>query len=98
MRNIVAFLALAAGVAHAMAADGKSTYDKVCSKCHRTGIDGAPKVSDKAEWAKRLAQGKAALLLSVRDGKGEMPPRAGKEDLSDDDLRAAIEHIESLVK
>jgi cytochrome c5 len=82
----------------ALAADGKATYDQVCAKCHRSGIDGAPKLSDKLEWSKRLSAGKTVMLKSVIDGKGEMPARAGKEALTDDDAVAAIEYIEKQVR
>ena len=84
-------------VGNAVAVDGKEVYDQVCSKCHRTGIDGAPKLSDKAEWSKRLATGKPALIRSVTEGKGEMPARAGKE-VSDEEITAAFDYIVSLVK
>jgi cytochrome c5 len=84
-------------IGNAVAVDGKEVYDQVCSKCHRTGIDGAPKMSDKAEWSKRLATGKPALIKSVTEGKGEMPARAGKE-VSDEEITAAFDYIVSLVK
>ena len=84
-------------IGNAVAVDGKEVYDQVCSKCHRTGIDGAPKISDKAEWSKRLATGKPALIKSVTEGKGEMPARAGKE-VSDEEITAAFDYIVSLVK
>jgi cytochrome c5 len=38
------------------------------------------------------------MLKSVIDGKGEMPARAGKEALTDDDAVAAIEYIEKQVR
>ena len=84
-------------IGNAVAVDGKEVYDQVCSKCHRTGIDGAPKISDKAEWSKRLATGKPALIKSVTEGKGEMPARAGKE-ATDEEISAAFDYIVSLVK
>jgi cytochrome c5 len=84
-------------IGNAVAVDGKEVYDQVCSKCHRTGIDGAPKMSDKAEWSKRLATGKPALIKSVTEGKGEMPARAGKE-ATDEEISAAFDYIVSLVK
>ena len=82
----------------AWAADGKVTYDQVCAKCHRSGIDGAPKLSDKLEWSKRLSVGRSAMRKSVIDGKGEMPARAGKEALTDEEIVAAIEFIEKQVQ
>jgi len=75
------------------AADGKGTYDKVCAMCHATGVANAPKFGDKAAWAPRAATGKDALLASVKNGKGAMPPKAGSADLKDDDIKAAIDFM-----
>jgi cytochrome c5 len=82
---------------NAAAVDGKDVYNQVCAKCHRAGIDGAPKMSDKTEWSKRLAAGKPAMIQSVIDGKGEMPARAGK-DVTDEEINAAYDYIVSVVK
>jgi cytochrome c5 len=73
-----------------MAADGKAVYDKTCVACHATGVANAPKFGDKAAWAPRAATGKAALLASVKNGKGAMPPKAGNPALTDAEIRAAI--------
>ncbi|GAB4175441.1 MAG: hypothetical protein OHK0026_15820 [Rhodocyclaceae bacterium] len=95
-------IVLAAGLAlvsapAAYAVDGKEVYDRVCYKCHRNGVDEAPKAGDKAAWEKRIAQGRAALIKSVTEGKGNMDPRAGK-DLSDEEIAAGVDYITSLVK
>jgi cytochrome c5 len=84
--------------AQVWAADGTEVYEKVCKKCHRSGVDEAPMLSNKEEWAKRLALGKPALQKSVIEGKGNMNPRAGKESLTDEEISAAIDYIEAQVK
>ncbi len=81
-----------------MAADGKAVYDKTCVACHATGVADAPKLGDKAKWAPRVATGKAALLASVKNGKGAMPPKAGNADLKDDEISAAIDFMLASVK
>ena len=83
---------------NAMAADGKAVYEKTCVACHATGVANAPKLGDKAAWAPRAATGNAALLASVKTGKGAMPPKAGAADLKDDDITAAIDFMLSSVK
>lgn len=80
------------------AADGKAVYDKTCVVCHASGVANAPKFGDKAAWAPRIATGKEALLASVIKGKGAMPPKAGASDLSEDDLKAAIDHMLAAAK
>ena len=82
----------------AMAADGKTVYEATCAMCHAAGVAGAPKFGDKAAWAPRIATGKAALVASVTKGKGAMPPKAGKADLSDADLAAAVDYMTAAAK
>ncbi len=85
------------GTAPAIAADGKAVYDKTCVACHATGVANAPKFGDKAAWAPRVAAGKDALVASVKNGKGVMPPKAGA-NLGDDDIKAAVDYLLSAVK
>lgn len=82
-----------ATTAAAGAADGASVYGSACMACHAAGVAGAPKVGDTAAWEPRLAQGLDALVGSAVNGKGAMPPRGGIASLSDDDIRAAVEHM-----
>ena len=78
--------------------DGETVYKAVCSACHATGLAGAPKTGDKAAWAPRLATGAAALLKSAANGKNAMPARGGAADLSDDELKAAVEYLTGQAK
>ena len=79
-------------------ADGADTYKKTCMACHAAGVANAPKLEDKAAWKPRIAQGKDALYVSVLKGKGAMPPKAGRADLSDDVIKAAVDYMVSQVK
>jgi cytochrome c5 len=81
-----------------MAADGKTVYEASCVACHAAGVANAPKFGDKAAWAPRVATGKAALLASVKAGKGAMPPKAGNAALTDADIGAAIDFMLAAVK
>lgn len=87
----------AAPTESAMPADGKSTYEAVCAVCHGAGIAGAPKVGDRAAWAARIAQGKATLDQHAIEGyqgsAGLMPAKGGRPDLTDDLVKAAVEHM-----
>lgn len=91
-------VAAACLVQPALAADGKAVYDKTCAACHATGVANAPKFGDKAAWAPRVATGKDALVASVVKGKGAMPPKAGAANLSDDDIKAAVDYMLAAVK
>ncbi len=78
--------------------DGATVFNTVCGACHNTGAAGAPKAGDKAAWAPRLAQGKDALYKNAIGGKGAMPPKGGAGDLSDGEIKAAVDHLLGLSK
>ena len=73
--------------------DGATIYNTVCTACHATGVAGAPKTGDKAAWAPRIATGSAALLKSATEGKNAMPARGGAADLTDAELKAAVDYL-----
>ncbi len=78
--------------------DGATVYNTVCMACHASGAAGAPKAGDKAAWAPRIATGSAALIKSVTNGKNAMPPKGGAADLTDAEIKAAVEHLVGLSK
>ena len=83
---------LLADFAHAQPAErsGKAVYEAQCNKCHESGVNGAPKIDDRAAWAPRLKQGLDATVRSAIRGHGKMPARGGMADLTDAELRAGI--------
>ena len=90
------------GLASQAFADGKATFQQTCFACHGTGAAGAPKAGDKAEWAPRIAKGKATLykhaIHGFKGSKGFMPAKGGRTDLSDDAVKAAVDYMVSLAK
>lgn len=76
-----------------LADDGAKTYQLVCSSCHDSAAAGAPKLDDKANWEPRIAQGKDALYASMINGKCAMQAKAGRIDLSDEVVKAAVDHM-----
>lgn len=82
-----------AAPAKAAAVDGKGVYDKVCMACHAAGVAGAPKTGDKAAWAPRIKQGTDALYAAAIKGKGAMPPKGGGAQLSDAEIKAAVDYL-----
>lgn len=81
---------------------GESTYNTACVACHGAGIAGAPKVGDKAAWAKRIAQGNDTLYTHAIKGftgkGGMMPPKGGNTALKDADVKAAVDFMVSKSK
>ncbi len=76
---------------------GEALYKQACVVCHGTGVANAPKLGDKAAWAPRVQQGMPALMQSVLNGKGAMPPKGGST-ASEPELRAAVDYMVSTVK
>jgi cytochrome c5 len=93
--------ALAVVTAPPAAADvpttGEQAFTKVCSACHSTGVNGAPKIGDHAAWAPRIAQGKDTLYKDAIAGKGNMPPKGGTT-WPDATIRMTVDYMLSLNK
>ncbi|HMB16817.1 MAG TPA: c-type cytochrome [Pelovirga sp.] len=83
---------LAALTPSAMAANtferGSEIYQKNCSSCHSSGIMGAPKLGDD-----RYSADIEELVTNSINGIGRMPARGGNRNLSDEDVRAAVEYM-----
>ena len=72
---------------------GKDVYESVCASCHNAGIAGAIKLSDKATWKKHIHHGIDHMVESVIKGKGAMPARGGDPNLTDEEIKAAVNYI-----
>jgi cytochrome c5 len=81
---------------------GPEVFNQACFTCHAPSsvIPGAPLLGDAAAWAPRVAQGLAVLQEHALNGfQGNsavpMPAKGGRVDLSDDEVRAAVEYMVS---
>ena len=72
---------------------GEDVYTAQCAMCHATGAAGAPKLGNAGEWGPRIATGMEAMMNSALNGKNAMPPRGLCAACSDDELKAAVEHM-----
>lgn len=76
---------------------GHMVYKGTCSICHKTGLNGAPRLGKKKDWEPRLAQGNEVLyaraINGYRGSKGSMPSRGSNPRLSDAEIRAAVDYI-----
>ena len=79
------------------AANGALVYEQNCMACHGEGIAGAPRVGETDAWKERLSKGIDAMVKIVIEGvqgySGAMPPRGGNPDLSDEQIRAAVQYM-----
>lgn len=69
------------------------TYRTACAACHNTGAAGAPKMGDKAAWKARIAAGMDTMVQSVIKGKGAMPPKGGRPNLTDAQIKAVVAYM-----
>jgi c(7)-type cytochrome triheme protein len=91
----LAALVVLAGAAAAFAqTTPKAIFDAACSACHGSGLLGAPKYGDAAQWAPRIKTGIDAMVKNAIAGttKG-MPPKGGRSDLSDAQIRSVVEYM-----
>ncbi len=81
--------------------DGEMIYDNVCMACHTTGAGGAPKL-EAAAWEARLDQGMETVIAKAIEGfmgdAGMMPAKGGRADLSDEQVKAAVEFMTANLK
>lgn len=100
LRGLLAFVVcLETGAARAEAVPvGKRVYDRVCSACHANDLSEAPQIKRPAMWTARIGKGRDALYHSALNGfvgptGEEMPARGGRPELSDAEVRAAVDYI-----
>ncbi len=100
-RRVVAVLAcfivvpVAAQAASPQAGErgGKEVVEAVCAACHRTGVNGAPKIGDEKAWAQLASQGLTSLTAIALKGIRKMPPHGGNPDFSDTEIERAITYM-----
>lgn len=90
MKTVLGFAAALLFSVSASAFDAEAKYKQSCMACHAMGVAGAPKAFDSAAWAPKLAIGMDALVTSVTNGKGAMPPKGLCMDCSADQFKALI--------
>lgn len=76
---------------------GEKIYKGTCSICHKSGLNGAPRLGSKKDWEPRLAQGNEILytraINGYRGSKGSMPSRGSNPRLSEAEVKAAVDYI-----
>jgi cytochrome c5 len=72
---------------------GEQVVKAQCAKCHGEGLDGAPRIGDKAAWIDRAKRGFDGVVRSAINGHGAMPARGGMANLTDAEMRAAVTYM-----
>ncbi|MGL4766886.1 MAG: c-type cytochrome [Formosimonas sp.] len=71
---------------------GQQVFEGLCTSCHTSGSNGAPKVGT-SDWAPRIAQGFDTLFKHASEGFNQMPARGGNSKLSDLEVKRAIVYM-----
>lgn len=72
---------------------GEQVFNTACAACHGTGLPGIPKFGDADAWAPRIAQGIDVLYEHALKGFKAMPARGGSGNLSDDNVKDAVNYM-----
>ncbi|MFO1418273.1 MAG: c-type cytochrome [Methylotetracoccus sp.] len=72
---------------------GMRVFNRVCSECHYSGKNGAPRLNDIAAWRKRLFQGEEVLDHHALEGYLKMPAKGGHPELTDKDVIDAVHYV-----
>lgn len=84
-------------------ADGRAIWMENCEGCHGYGIAGSPVPMTPEDWRERLNREQSTLYRHAIEGyfgpdDSMMPPRGGNENLTDDEVRAAVDYMTTLAK
>lgn len=82
-----------AAVASSGPMNGQQVYDQFCFACHTTGVGGAPRLGDVADWMDRSAKGMDVLMASTLNGLNAMPAKGTCMNCSDDELSEAVTYM-----
>jgi mono/diheme cytochrome c family protein len=106
MKKIIVLLTVCAFAvgSTALAADGADVYAKNCAKCHGDDGKGKTKMGEKlgckdySAEAVKAEEGFKAVKEGMKDKEGKTLMKAYGESLSDDEIKAAVEHMKSFKK
>ncbi len=72
---------------------GNQVFTAVCATCHVSGLLQAPRLGNADDWAPRLEKGMETLYDHAINGFKNMPARGGRQDLSDDEVKQAVDYM-----
>jgi mono/diheme cytochrome c family protein len=106
MKKIIVLLTVCAFTVgySALAADGAEVYAKNCTKCHGDDGAGKTKMGEKLgckDYSKEAVDADKAFKSvkeGMKDSGGKTLMKAYGESLSDEEIKAAVEHMKSFKK
>ena len=73
--------------------NGEAAYLEHCAGCHETGMLGAPREGQPADWESRSRLWQGVLMEHAKTGYFDMPAKGGKSNLPDEIVDAAAEYM-----
>lgn len=86
-------VAVASSLASERLEDGRRVYETICSKCHESGANGAPRIGQPKDWANRSRFWEANLFEHANKGYFGMPAKGGVDQLTEYEVDAAAEYM-----
>ena len=77
---------------------GEQIVNQVCATCHGAGLMESPKLGNAGDWAPRIEKGIDTLYDHAINGFNMMPAKGGRADLSDDEIKAAVDYMVETAK
>ena len=71
----------------------KDVYSFACALCHQTGLNAAPRYGDRKAWSSRIEQGRETMYENTIKGMGAMPPKGGKPNLTEEQVKMAVDYM-----
>lgn len=96
--SVIACAILLIGCKEQVPQPGEKIWLANCKVCHETGLAGAPVIGNHAAWVKRINRGTDSLYEHAINGWGDMPARGGNTELSDSEVKQAVDYMISKSK
>ena len=88
-----AALSVAPPASATAARTGQEIYELACQSCHSTGFPKAPQLGDKRAWRPLIREGVKHLSDEVMRGRGAMPAKGGRSELTRADIERAVAYM-----
>lgn len=72
---------------------GRQIYNTYCNVCHESGLNAAPEYGEESQWQKIIAKGRETVYKNAIKGTGNMPPRGGYSELTDEEVKNATDYM-----
>jgi S-disulfanyl-L-cysteine oxidoreductase SoxD len=76
-----------------VSSNGQTIYLSGCNLCHDNGLMQAPKIATPSDWVERQQASKDTIYQNAINGLGNMPAKGGRNDLSNNSIKQAVDYM-----